>query len=518
MIIPLDINSFEHFFDEPSLKKGLYLFQKNKIKQVEKLAGGEYYFIFKTKSSIELHLKKKGNKIIKYQCSCGKTNCEHLCAAIFNLSGDKLIFQKLNGKLLNQKAGEDPFSAYCGKLRLLIRKDLRINSPEDIGEKNKKAFGIINTFCLFQKNINTVFLHLAILSEFSEFFIFRKNLTDEIVNNVLSVSFNTLMDLKAKGLSGVEKSAWFMAAKNSLKSHNKFKSGVFSFLIPFAVNVTSDKTALQELRIMIGKRKLKTKFKHYLDMQLVAKLQIQLREFELFKKGSPDLRHLNPELSIAKAGLKSGQDKKTSAGKILLKDYDKIKKAKPANFINYIDYLINLFRELKDDQAELFFIKEIILHDHIIPVKYLERMRKLLRGSGRDKEIDELINNLKKQLPEIYFDKLCQLLESENRLDELVVELGKHSNKFRMINKIAIKKLPQFDKSLLMIYVKHLVNVLYEARESYHQKQIFEMAKVYFDKLPQKVAIDFVSEILEKISKNNFIYGHLKKYIESREA
>jgi hypothetical protein len=131
--------------------------------------------------------------------------------------------------------------------------------------------------------------------------------------------------------------------------------------------------------------------------------------------------------------------------------------------------------------------------------------------------INEILIELKKKTPEIYFDKVSQILESENRLDELNILAGKQQNKFSLINKIAIKKLPDHDALLLTNYVKHFLMAVSEARETFHQKQIFEKALTYLDRLPKEVSEKILSQILDKISKSNFVYRLLKKHLEVLE-
>src|SRR5688500_7883641 len=75
-----DAKEFEHFVDERSLKKGFRLFEKG-LPELEKQSAQEYRFHI---GETEIHIKKRGDKILSYRCSCGRQrSCEHLGAAMF---------------------------------------------------------------------------------------------------------------------------------------------------------------------------------------------------------------------------------------------------------------------------------------------------------------------------------------------------------------------------------------------------------------------------------------------------
>ena len=506
---PLNIDEFELFFAEKALKGGLSIFQRKRIKSVDRSAGGEYVFRFKGKKELSLSLKKKRNKIISYSCSCIKANCEHICAAIFYLTKDELILNKTKAQQsfgLNKKQGEILFNKSCVNLENLIEHYLRSGIKQK-ADGDKLALEIIRKgFLEKNKKNNAVINHLSVINEFSKFLPLKKFENGES-SALFCPSVSYLSRLNIGNLNDLEKEAWIAAAKNSVRNNTVFKSGAFAFLIPVASFVITEKQEAEQLNNLLHKRYLKQQYSHYLDLKLIAQLQL------LHRSNSP-VKDLSAEQSVAMAELKFCAGKKRAGFKLLTNDYEKLKKLRPVNFINYTEYIIDKANELNDRTTEIYFIKEVMICDIQITPKYLNRVKELLQDEEREKYVSEIIKELKKKAPEIHFDKVAQLLESENRLDELVALISKQENKFSLFNRIAIKKLPGCDSFLTVNYVKHFVTAVSEARETFHQKQILDKALVYLDQLPNDVLEKMLLQMLEKISKSNFIYRQLKKYAE----
>src|SRR4051812_28340848 len=97
-----DVRQFEQFFGEKILKKGLWLFERGELYFSEKTSSIEYRYEV---SSAELVLKKRGNQILSYNCTCAKDHfCEHLAAALFYFQQDELgISVKKSGASKTQK-------------------------------------------------------------------------------------------------------------------------------------------------------------------------------------------------------------------------------------------------------------------------------------------------------------------------------------------------------------------------------------------------------------------------------
>jgi hypothetical protein len=516
MTSPLNIDSFEHFFDEKILKSGLSLYQRKQIRTADKLAGGEYTFTFKGKNTAELSLKKRNNKILRYTCSCNKKNCKHICAAIFYFIKDKLLLNE--SKLLKspeiKKRGSVRLEQSCEKLKDLIQQSAESN------QNKKPGMGLISSILqqFFEQNKKNdeVILHLCVINEFSNFLSFKDVVNETKHSNAVNASINFLECCSPAELSELQKEAWLSATKKSLSNNKKFSSGSYSILTPLAANIIKEKIEFEDLRLLLNKRSLKQNYNHYLDQKLIAQFELQIKEAEiLHKTNSAFLKDISPELSAAKAELKFSLKKNAEGFKIIRADYEKIKKIKTINFINYIEYAIERAHKYNSGENEIYFIKEIMLNDYQVSPEHLKRIKVLIPGTGREKFINEIIRELKRKSPEIYFDKVAAILESERRFDELIHLISKQSNKFSLLSRIAIKKFPLYDNFLLENYIKQFVNAVSEARETFHQKQIFDKALVYMEQLPKEAEAKIVFQMLEKISKSNFVYRLLKKLSES---
>ena len=123
----------------------------------------------------------------------------------------------------------------------------------------------------------------------------------------------------------------------------------------------------------------------------------------------------------------------------------------------------------------------------------------------------EIIREIRTQNKEWNFDKLAEIFEHENMPDELISLIKTQKNKFQLLHRAAMKKLPGYSEALFGIYVEQLESLIYEAREPYRQEKIYQLVKSYLDKLPAKAAAELKNKILERISKNNSVYQLLKK-------
>src|SRR5687767_11065314 len=82
------IAEFEHYFTEATLKKGLRHFDKGRVERVSSSARPGYHFLVREQ---DLFLKKKGDGILSFTCSCSAgVFCEHLAAVLFFLNRDSL--------------------------------------------------------------------------------------------------------------------------------------------------------------------------------------------------------------------------------------------------------------------------------------------------------------------------------------------------------------------------------------------------------------------------------------------
>jgi hypothetical protein len=517
MCAAIHIGRFEQFFSEKVLRRGLALFAGDKISEINALPQGEYYFVFTSLPVAEVRLKVNGDTLVHSVCTCGKIYCAHLCACLFYLAGEKLNLsnQSATPRLQLKFQTATAFNKLRKAFAKLVKRELRTGNHKHSSESMAGVEKLIREFSLLHSDSSELLLHLVFLTEFCDLFVYRKSINETVSENPLIKSCNALSRLVRRGLSAEEKRAWLASTELCLSNNKKFNSGLYIYLIVYLDLIGADADQLESIKNVLARRKINRYYQQQLNMKTIA--QYMLGEQQMKLSGSkamllPEL--VSPEQSIAIAELYFRDGQTVKGLKVLRKDYEKIKEASPINFVDYLQYLIKTSNTKGHVELELFFIKEIIIHDYFIPAIYLERLRDLLSEQDRKTFIDELIEIVKRQIPEISLDKLFQILESEERWDEMLRELNRYDNKFRFVNRVALGKLPEYSDFLFKIYLKHFVNGLYEARELHHQKQIFEMARNYFDRLPPMVAKKLVASALEKISKNNFIYGHLIKYSE----
>jgi hypothetical protein len=101
------------------------------------------------------------------------------------------------------------------------------------------------------------------------------------------------------------------------------------------------------------------------------------------------------------------------------------------------------------------------------------------------------------------------ILLHHNKLDELVEEIKKEKNKFKLLNEIGIKKAPQYNLDFLALYTKHFLTAIAEAKFPYFQQQLFDLAKTYLDLLPIETKKDLVETF-----KHKMLYEkHMVEYI-----
>lgn len=513
----INIDSFESVFREVVLKKGYSIFNRNKIVLDSGSGDGNYRFHINNKHPYYIDINRRGNLIQDYHCTCNKKElCEHLCAAVFYLSQDKLLFKnKLRQKSRKSKdESEIQYNELCKKLRKYL--------TEYFSSENKKAAqnrkesdemlkGLVQKF----NTVEMPVLYIALLNELSNFYKFKNDLNASESKNPLEEIAEMSEVYKIKGLSQYQKQIWLITLKDSLRNSKKFNSNIFIFLLPAALNMIDKVEELEELKALLHKRKSKYNYKQYFDRHLIATFAIDAREKELLNNKIKWSHSAVPERSVACAALKFSSNKIKQAFTILCKDLVDYKKSKPENYVTYLNYMYEKAEKYGYSNVELEVINELIRFQPGAALKYIKQIHHLLpEKAERNEYIEKILSKLKRQ-PDLYFTDTANILEFEERYDELIKEISKHPNKFMLLNRIMIKKLPLMDEFSLKVYRKELVNVFYEARESYHQLQIFEKARDFIQKLPATQALELLTKLAEEISKNNFMYNKLIAYRDS---
>ncbi|MGZ3920954.1 MAG: hypothetical protein ACXVO9_05210 [Bacteroidia bacterium] len=467
----LKINEFEQFFSDKALKKGLSILKNDELQLVGKPAKGEYHFMIKNSS---LRVKRKAETIISYHCSCGKENCEHLCAVIFYFQ--KEVFENLiSGKNYDRKQ-TDLFKSYCQKVKeIIFLKSGVLKNPDEVSKS-------LNS--LLRSKAHNYFICLAVMNELTSLPTINtedKKKLDDLINIVKS-RFHRL----AKKKPGAEEvNALFRATLNSVSSSRRFNTGLFSFLIPYATLYTRDKNALRELKESIEKRAIKYPYPGALDAKLIAVFHIENagKDLNHKKKKRNDFQNV-PEFYIAQAEQALCSDKNLKALKILRNGFENLKQNKPANFIGYLEYIIEQALKTGDNEAEIFFIKQAFIHEYQVNPIYIKRLKTLLEKKEEHEFYNTVIEEIKKSHHDT-FDKLSILLFARERYEELIKEINRRPDKFRLLNEVAIKMLPEYNDSLFKIYIKQFQNAVSLASEPYYQQKIFNDARRYLDKLPE---------------------------------
>jgi hypothetical protein len=498
----VSISSFEEEFSEARLKEGLNLAQKHLL-EVVKISPGSYRFVFEKKRQSMLQLGRRGNQIISWKCSCGKKMCAHLAAALFYFSSSRLDLKRGS----SQKSGAERLKDYATEFRKLLQKELE-NSGKKLLE-DEAAVRISNEFLKRIENNDAQIARLSALIELSKHLVYAELLPVRNVSSGLKNIIDELKLVRKQKLSTDEKSAWKEASAQSLKIQAVFKSGIYLYLLPFTLSFVRDGITLDELRDLAFRRRKEKRFFTFLNLPLLAEMMVMERQAELSGKSSASEK-LSPEMLIARAELKLVKRKIQEALSLLKSGNDELKIIAPLTYPSYLAYGLSVSEDADLRDYELFFMKEILLHDRSIDVSLLDRAKQLLNAMQWKNWIREIIHEIRTQNKEWNFDKLAEMLEHENMLEELINLIKTQKNKFQLLQRVAMKKLPEYSETLFRIYVEQLENLIYEAREPYRQEKIYQLVKAYLDKLPEKAASDLENKILERISKNNSVYQLLK--------
>lgn len=552
---------FEHHFTNALLKKGLRLFEKGQLEAQGRLGTNEFKFLLE--NQYELHLKKKGDQILDYTCSCNKSAfCEHLCAVLFYFQKDALgIVVK------NQLVAAAPSKRVVGAIPHLGQFLKPIDQPSLIkfieeyaqdnalfketvfayfsGEEEGNAFNfycvtIKNILALFapnenlqQKHLDDVFtrirtllekrgnshvslyfLRLAIVTEVPAIFNARLTGNENELLKLLEESCKELDRYYTKGLSAIGKKAWQNATVYFLKKATPAYSPVFSFLLPRAINLLKDKEAANELKKLLERKQLKLirSGNHFNHLEIV-KLQLAIKEAELFKTPFPFKKYnQDPELMLAKAELYFCGGKVEKAFSYLEENYVNVEIDFPAGLRTYSEYIISKAREKQKPELEIKYLKkQFIFGLHIVP-HALERYLELIPEKKRGAQLNELIAGIKSESKGDVVDKISVILLKAGRLNDLVKELKKQKNRFNLVNKIAVQSLPTYTPELLAVYGQHLASALHDAKYTNYQQPLFMLAKKYLDHLPRPKANELVAELLKQVEYTKPLYSLILGY------
>jgi hypothetical protein len=546
-----DAKQFEQFFKERTLKKGLNLFESGKVDLLERSGSYDYLFLA---GEEELSVKKKGDKVLSYSCSCNNMLfCEHLSGAMFYFQQHALgiglkkkkaankslqksawnrnyreTFHKLNNvdliaelkRLENQFAQSDlkelfskkdqitPFDFYCLRIRTLIKPYL------DLVKLNQSQIeSLYKKLNLFKnKSEEEYFSKLAFISEFAL-----------VVNLRFSGAEQKLFDLYATvkkqlearfqiGLKKQEKTALFAATEKSIKNNAYLNSEAFIFLMPYFLTSSKNSQDTEQVRLLLEKRKYKRHHPSFpYDKLLLARLEIAISEWKLFKRPFPfKIYEEEPELAPAKSELDFANGKTEKGFGRLISEYEKLQPRSKKLLSDLAEYIVAKAKEKNKKNIEQRFLKEQFIYSLNISEAKLDSFIALLPPKDRQKELDELIQIIKNR-GHYSFDKLATLLMKAGHLNELINEIAKQNNKFNLLHQVILMNFPNYDEKHIDLYVKQLMQAFEERKIYSYQEQLFEISKEYINKLPTNLKRKAITNILEKVGGQSKIYKHVRQ-------
>lgn len=500
----INIKEFEHLFKEKTLKRGLSIVKNNRLSFSKGQGGIQDHFTFNDKKNTRLEIKRLGEKITFYNCSCKLDKCEHLCAAIFYFQSETFKSLLSEDRLKRRDGPNDIFKKQCLSLREKLKNEF---FSHETGLKK-----LISGFIKERKKNNKedALIHLAILNELTGSLKYKNAGNESIIQDVITESTSHLKKIFKGKVSEAEKQACISACFNSLSTSQRFNTKLFCFLIPYVSIFIKNKTEIDLLKSELAKQPLKLQPPGAQDWKLIAQLHLERAEAILTGRRRKKANSGSTEFFITEAEREWVKGNIAAGFKILNEGYQVIRISKPAGLLSFLEYSIEKAVEYKNEKDELLFIQQILIYDSHIHPKYLKRIKELLSIEERKELVDKIISEVKKSHHDT-FEKLNEIMLSEERYDELVIEISKQKGKFRLLNEIAIKKLPQYDKGLLKIYVKQFQLAINAALETHYQKQIFNSARKYIDNLPIETRQKLVADLLEVTGKHSYIRSSILK-------
>ena len=504
-----DIRHFEQLFDETFLKKGLKLFETGKVELIEKQQGNDFNFIIN--KAVSLALKKKGDKLLSYNCSCKKPDfCEHLASVLFYFQQDTLglVVKKRKSK----KAAAALKTSYDLKVDVLRDwiepyLNIKVLDQAQLDEICKEILKLKKSVKNPEENYD---LALALLIVVPSVLQLRLPGDETLLKKQLTSILKELKTGFDLGLTHAQKEKWHRATLESIRNNAVLKSEAYTFLVPRAVTFITSKPDLERLISVLNSRKYKMNYASRFDKLMIAKLEVAIRGSELFSFSFPaDYQSAVVELIIAKAELGFCSHKINDAFNYLSENDEVIKQHNFFYYSAYVDYIIAKAQEENKPVTELNYIKKSFLYNAFILPKYLDRFVELVPANELDAVVNELVAWLRNKQEVSAFDKITSLLFSTGRFDELIDEIRKQHNKFNLLHAILLKKLPHYDTDTLALYMQHLLEAFIEAGFYHFQQHTFNKAKNYLDQLPVRIKDDFISELLDRMGRNKQISRYI---------
>lgn len=561
---------FEQSFSAKALKQGLRLFEQDEVSLQEKNPGGHFRFL--VDDNFPLILKKRGDKVLSSACSCDEsTFCCHLSAVLFYFQRDALgivvkkratskakprinkVLVNENFEILLKNASQAQlihFISSYSELNDLFRQSVETFFSANSEEAVYKFYSLrIKTILepyqdhnlLEQKQLDAIgrvlsaiydtiknrseddsevngekyendlcYLHLAIVSGLPLIFDQRMSGHETELSAIFFRSLKAIPAYYNKNVSEVAVAALLKATVDTINIKNKMGLEAFGTLIPLTLNFIKQKEKFTALKSALNKKRNKTIHPGQFDRLAIARLQLAIKEAELFNTAFAFKDYRNtPEFVMAEAELLFAAHKTDKAFKKLEDFYEDVKINFKGFLIPYLAYLTGKGAEQSRPDIELKYLTENMVHGLFISPAQADRFFDLVPVTEQVLLLNQILERIKVFAKDQSLDKVSLLLLRAGRLNDLVTEIKKYKNKFSLLHKIALQKLPEAEDDFITLYTRQLIQALTDGAYDHYHEQIFMNAKKYLDHLPPEKVNTLVQKVLASLA----AFSHLHRFI-----
>ena len=500
------LKEFEHKIEETFLKKGLKLFLNKKVELIKKTGSESFSFLIHEKNIGEISVQIRSEKIQNYNCFCGsKNNCEHLAAALFYLQQETLSMLKV--KSLRKKAvttsikqkKKNSFIKQIEPIKEIIKPfamAFKLTSTE-VNEIYKKIHFEKTGAATFGQDF---YFDLAIVCELPKLPNYKYADGENVIDTLVENAKQEIENHFNKGFSVNETEAFIDATYYSLRSQQNFRSGMYGFFISLASIIITNKNTTADLKILLKKRKQNKNKIGSINRKNVSELQLSIRDAELANKPFLLKNYESTlELPIALAEMEFHKHNHAKAFKLLELYAEKIK---IENINKYLDLIIEVLvyaKKYNSKKYEQKYLLEKFVCGYFIDEKELDRFFELNKSRSKEHVALGVIEKIKSESLFFTFEKIAIIFLSQNKFDELVNEIKKEKNKFKLLNEIGIKKFPHYDIEFLTLYTKHFLNAITDAKFPFFQQEMFNLARTYLDLLPLEARENIIKKFKDKL-------------------
>jgi hypothetical protein len=501
-----NLKEFEHKIEETFLKKGLKLFLNKKVELIKKTGSESFSFLIHEKNIGEISVQIRSEKIQNYNCFCGsKNNCEHLAAALFYLQQETLSMLKvksLRKKAVTTSIKQKKKNSFIKQIELIkeIIKPFAMASKltrMEVNEIYKKIHFEKTGAATFGQDF---YFDLAIVCELPKLSNYKYADGENVIDTLVENAKQEIENHFNKGFSVNETEAFIDATYYSLRSQQNFRSGMYGFFISLASVIITNKNTTADLKILLKKRKQNKNKIGSINRKNVSELQLSIRDAELANKPFLLKNYESTlELPIALAEMEFHKHNHAKAFKLLELYAEKIK---IENINKYLDLIIEVLvyaKKYNSKKYEQNYLIEKFVCGYFIDTTELDRFFELNKKQNRDDLVREIILKIKTDSLFFTFEKIAVVLMHQHKFDELVVEIKKEKNKFKLLNEIGIKKFPHYDIDFLTLYTKHFLNAIADAKFPFFQQEMFDLARTYLDLLPGEERENIIKKFKDKL-------------------